>query len=126
MSLLKRISPLLKKNSLKKKDYIYIYIYFFFALGTWGFSLFRHRNRDSRFEFFSCMVVFLHSNSMFVLSEENGREEKKNKREQKNVGPSDKFFIKFSSFSILSCYPNRGKDLISLPFPPLPLKPNIV
>ena len=30
---------------------------------------------------------------MFVLSEENGREEKKNKREQKNVGP----VINFSS-----------------------------
>ena len=28
VSLLKRISPLLKKNSLKKKDYIYIYIFF--------------------------------------------------------------------------------------------------
>ena len=30
VSLLKRISPLLKKNSLKKKKIIYIYIYFFF------------------------------------------------------------------------------------------------
>jgi len=63
---------------------------------------------------------------MFALSEGNGREEKKNKGEQKNVDPSDKFFIKFSSFSVLSCYPNKGKGLISLPFPPLPLKPNIV
>ena len=63
---------------------------------------------------------------MFSLREGNRREEKKNKGEGKNVGPSDRFLNKFSSFSFLSCYPNFGRDFISLPFPPLPLKPNVV
>ena len=37
------------------------------------------------------------------------------------------FFNKFSSFSILSCYPNSGKDLIYLFFfLSLPFKPNKV
>ena len=51
-----------------------------------------------------------------------------NKGEGKNVGPSGRFLNKFSFFSFLSCYPNSGKDLISLPFLPLPLplKPNKV
>ena len=53
-------------------------------------------------------------------------EEKKNKGEGINVSLNDRFLNKFSSFSFLSCYPNFGKDFISLPFPPLPLKPNIV
>lgn len=65
-------------------------------------------------------------NPMFGLREENGREEKKNKGDGKNMGPSYRFFNKFSSFSLLSCYPDSGKSLISLHFPPLPLKPNIV
>ena len=36
------------------------------------------------------------------------------------------FFNKFSSFSLLSCYPNSGKDLIYLFFHSLPFKPNKV
>ena len=35
------------------------------------------------------------------------KEKQKNKGEQKNVGPSDRFFIKFSSFSFLSCYKRK-------------------
>ena len=68
---------------------------------------------------------------MFGLREGNGREEKKNKGEGKNVSQSDKFFITFSFFLFyfilfFSCYPNNRKHLISLPFPPFSLKPNIV
>ena len=36
---------------------------------------------------------------MFGLREKNGKEEKKNKKEGKNVGSSDMFFIKFGLFS---------------------------
>jgi len=43
----------------------------------------------------------LFTNPMFGLREGNGREEKKNKGEGKNVGPSDRFLNKFSSFSSL-------------------------
>ena len=37
-----------------------------------------------------------------------------------------KDFLTNSAHFLLSCYPNSGKGLISLHFPPLPLKPNIV
>lgn len=40
----------------------------------------------------------------------NGKEEKKNKGEGKNVGPNDKFLNEFSLLSFLSYYPNNGKD----------------
>ena len=42
----------------------------------------------------------LHINPMFGLREGNGREEKKNKGEGKNVSQSDKFFITFISLSL--------------------------
>ena len=61
---------------------------------------------------------------MFGLKEENERGEKMNQGEGKNVGPSDRFLNKFRSFHFLSYYPNKGKHLISLPFPPLLFKPN--
>ena len=42
----------------------------------------------------------LHINPMFGLREGNGREEKKNRGEGKNVSQSDKFFITFISLSL--------------------------
>ena len=43
--------------------------------------------------------------------------EEKNQEVGKNMGLVIDFFNKFSSFSLLSCYPNSGKDLIYLFFP---------
>ena len=45
-------------------------------------------------------------NPMFDLKEENGREEKMNQGEGKNVDSCDKFLNKFSSFLFLSFYSN--------------------
>lgn len=64
-------------------------------------------------------------NPMFGLRDENGREEKKNKGEGKKWAPVIDFLTNLAHF-LLSCYPNSGKGLISLHFPTLPLKPNIV
>ena len=63
---------------------------------------------------------------MFGLREGNGREEKKNKGNGKMHAQVIGFLTNLAHFYFLQCYPNSGKDLISLSFSSLPLKPNVV
>jgi len=63
---------------------------------------------------------------MFGLRKGNGRGEKKNKGKGKMWIQVIGFLTNLAHFYFLYCHPNSRKDLISLPFTPLPLKPNIV